>query len=349
MRRVVWCVVPCILVLLVAACSAAPSAPAPTLAPTASAPTAATAPAAPTAAPTTAGEASSAMSFTDATGTTVTLPAPPARIACLTEICTDILAELGLMPAAVNDPLAEDPRFFGTDGAAIPRIGGSFFEPSLEDVAAAQPDLVIGLGGVHEATRDGLASIAPLYIMNPRTYADSLSYLADVGRLTGRETEAQAAAEAFTTKLERYRSDSPQDRSALIMWGSDVNFGIDTAGSLVGGLLSEVTDYPWPAPPVGSEGHASGGIPFSLEQVLTVNPAVLFIQTISFGPVASTPLSDQLAANPLWSELQAVSNGDVHEVSFSLWSTGRGTRSLGLILDEAMPLLYPETFPKPLP
>ena len=53
-----------------------------------------------------------------------------------------------------------------------------------------------------------------------------------------------------------------------------------------------------------------------------------------------------MAANPLWGELKAVKNGEVHPVSFSLWSTGRGTRSLGLVLDEAMPLLYPDVFGK---
>jgi len=36
-------------------------------------------------------------------------------------------------------------------------------------------------------------------------------------------------------------------------------------------------------------------------------------------------------------------------VSFAVWSTGRGLRSLTLVLDEAMPLIYPDVFPQPLP
>jgi iron complex transport system substrate-binding protein len=104
-----------------------------------------------------------------------------------------------------------------------------------------------------------------------------------------------------------------------------------------------------PAPAPGSEGHASGGIQFSLEQVLAENPDVLFVQTYGFGPVPPEPLSVQLAANPLWSEITAVKNNEVHEVSFAVWSTGRGLRSLTLVLDEAMPLIYPDVFPQPLP
>ena len=156
--------------------------------------------------------------------------------------------------------------------------------------------------------------------------------------------EAEEAAQRFLDKLEDYRARSPRNRTALVMYGSDVNFGIDTEGALTGGLLAEVTGYPWPKPPPEQGGHASGGMQFSLEGVLNVDPNVIFIQTIAFPGFQPPPLAEQLADNPLWGELQAVKNGEVHEVSFSLWSTGRGTRSLGLVLDEAMPLLYPGVF-----
>ena len=286
----------------------------------------------------------SAVSLTDSTGETLTFATRPVRVACLTEICPDIMAELGLEPVAVNDPLSSDPRFFGSRADGFRVIGGSFFEPSLEDIAASEPDLVIGLGGVHDGLRDALRPIAPLYIVNPLTYEDSINYLKEIGAAMGRSAEAEEAAQRFLGKLEDYRERSPKDRTALVMYGSDVNFGIDTEGALTGGLLAEVTDYPWPKPPPDQGGHASGGMQFSLEGVLSVDPDVIFVQTMAFPGFQPPPLAEQLAANPLWSELRAVRNGEVHEVSFGLWSTGRGTRSLGLVLDEAMPLIYPDVF-----
>ena len=311
--------------------------PAPTSTPQPVATQAPAAPASPTVMP-------AAVSLTDSTGEHLTFETRPVRVACLTEICPDILVELGLEPVAVNDPLSSDPRFFGSKADSFKVIGGSFFEPSLEDIAAAEPDLVIGLGGVHDGLREALQPIAPLYIVNPFTYEDSIGYLKEIGAAMGRSEEAEEAAQRFLSKLEDYTARSPKDRTALVIYGSDVNFGIDTEGALTGGLLAEVTEYPWPNPPLDQGGHASGGMQFSLEGVLDVDPDVIFVQTIAFPGFQPPPLAEQLAENPLWSELKAVQNGEVHEVSFGLWSTGRGTRSLGLVLDEAMPLIYPDVF-----
>ena len=341
-----YAIVGMVLLLLVGCSTATPTAtpqPTATQAPATATPQPAATPTpAPTVAPPTA--TPSTVSLTDGAGERLTFETRPVRVACLTEICPDIMAELGLEPVAVNDPLSTDPRFFGSRADEFRVIGGSFFEPSLEDIAASEPDLVIGLAGVHEGLRDALRPIAPLYIVNPLTYEDSIQYLREIGAAMGHPAEAEEAAQRFLSKLEDYRTRSPKDRTALVMYGSDVNFGIDTEGALTGGLLAEVTGYPWPNPPLDQGGHASGGMQFSLEGVLSVDPDVIFIQTIAFPGFQPPPLAEQLAANPLWSELRAVQNSEVHEVSFSLWSTGRGTRSLGLVLDEAMPLLYPDVF-----
>src|SRR5215469_3545841 len=142
--------------------------------------------AAPTTTTTGNGTKTNNLTLTDATNTTITLSKPPARIACLVSLCEDILAELGLQPVAVNDTFGQDPHFFGAKAKNFMTIGGPFFNPNVEDIAKATPDLVIGLANVHENLRDALQPIAPLYIMNPTSYNDSIKYLKDIGRLTGR-------------------------------------------------------------------------------------------------------------------------------------------------------------------
>jgi iron complex transport system substrate-binding protein len=290
------------------------------------------------------------LTFTDATNTTVTLSKPPTRIACLVSLCEDILAEIGLQPVAVNDTFGQDPHFFGAKAKSFITIGGSFFSPNVEDIAKANPDLVIGLANVDENLRAALQPIAPLYIMNPTSYTDSIHYLQDIGRLTGRSKQADSAVQAFQQKLATYEAKSPKNKSALLLYGSDVNFNIFTAGSLPGGLLARVTSYPWPAPGPGAPAasdHEPGAMPYSLERILAVNPDVLFIATVGASPGAPS-LEQQLASNPVWSNLKAVKNNQVYAINPNYYIFGRGTRSLGLALDDAMHKLYPDVFPTPL-
>lgn len=291
-------------------------------------------------------EGTSAKStFKDVTGTEISVDLPVEKVACLTEICVDALVELGLKPAAVTaGGLAPEPEFYGEEAASLGIIGGSFFEPNLEDISLAGPDLVIGLEGTHEGLREGLAGIAPLYIVQPKSMQESIEFLQHMGQLTGRVTEAEAAEKRLLDKFNYYKEHSPKDKTALVMYGSDVNFGIDTAGSLVGLVLAEVTQYPWPAPEADG-GHQAGGMAYSLEKVLENDPDYIFVETFTFSP-DSQPLSEQFKTNPLWSRLRAVKNGQVHEMRTSVWASGRGTRSLGIILDEAMSHMYPELYKK---
>lgn len=290
-------------------------------------------------------EEASTETFKDLTGTEISLDLPVEKVACLTEICVDALVELGLKPVAVTaGGLAPEPEFYGEEAANLGQIGGSFFEPNLEDISLAAPELIIGLEGTHEGLRDGLASIAPLYIVQPKNVQESIEFLEHMGKLTGRTSEAEEAKNRFLDKFNYYKEHSPKDQSALAMYGSDVNFGIDTAGSLVGSMLAEVTDYPWPAPEADG-GHQAGGMAYSLEKVLENDPDHLFVETFMFGPDAK-PLSEQFKTNPLWSKLSSVQHDRVHEVRTSVWASGRGTRSLGIILDEAMSFMYPDVYEK---
>ncbi|WP_010275249.1 ABC transporter substrate-binding protein [Paenibacillus senegalensis] len=285
----------------------------------------------------------SGINATDSTGALLELPATVERVACLTEICVDSLAELGLAPVAVvPDSIAFQPEFFGDSPSSFVQIGGGFMEPSLEDIAQANPDVVIGLKGTHDMLRDGLKSIAPLYIAELKTYEDSVAFLEMMGEWTGKEDAAAAAKKAFLDKIDHYKENSPNNRSALILYGADVNFGIDTEGSLVGSLLAELTPYPWPAP-AEDGGHQAGGMAYSLEKVLETDPDHIFIETFSFSP-DSPPLSEQFAANPLWGKLKAVQDSQITEVRTAIWANGRGTRSLSIVMDEAMSTLYPDTF-----
>lgn len=280
---------------------------------------------------------------TDASGTDLQLPDRVERIACLTAICGDALAELGLQPVAYRDRLVVDDRFWGPDTDMV-EVTGAFGEENLEDVAAAEPDLVVGLLGAQDGLRKGLEPIAPLLLVDPQSWQDSVGVLELLGELTGREAQAAAAAEAFTDTLDEARAEATErsggtPATSMSVYGATDSLSVDSVATPVGSVLAELGEYPWTGDAPG--GHTSA-VPVSVEEVMTVDPDAVFVQTFSFGATEATPLSEQLAADPVWSTLTAVQQGRVVEVDPELWGTGRGTRSLSLVLQQALDVLYPE-------
>ncbi|MBQ0974669.1 ABC transporter substrate-binding protein [Streptomyces sp. RK31] len=265
--------------------------------------------------------------LTDTNGATISLKKEPERIVCLFALCDDILTELGIVPTATNSALLAHPDFLGEEKAKeVDIIPGGFIAPEVEAILSHKPDLVIGLGDTHGKLAPALKGATTFWAMQPETWQDSVGYLRDTAALTGRTAQGEKAERTFRAKLAAAEK-TPSDKTALIIYGSDENFGVATPeGDVAASLFPKIADYPWKSR--GVEGS------YSLEEILAKDVDVLFVETLSFGD-AEGELSEKLAGNPLWSKIPAVKNGDVHEVNSEVWAKGRGTRSLGIVLDEA--------------
>ncbi|MCM3847829.1 ABC transporter substrate-binding protein [Pseudonocardia sp. DR1-2] len=277
-----------------------------------------------------------ALSVTDPRGTAVTVPAPPTRIVCLTGLCDDMVVELGLTPAGTSTPaLLKNPVLLGERAAQVPTVAGSFGSEDVESIAALRPDLVIGLGGVHEPLRAAIERFAPLWLVQPTTWEESVGYLRDLGSLTGRTAEATAGERRFRTTLadgvERARATGQADRKVLLMYGSADTIGVDTTDTVNGNLLATLYDYPFV--PRGADVETAST--YSVEEILAQAPDVVFAFSLLFSSADRT-LTDQLAANPVWAQVPAVQQGNVHEMDPRLWGSGRGTRSLGAIVTQSL-------------
>lgn len=263
------------------------------------------------------------VTVTDDTGVEMTLEQPAVRVACLTMICVDALTEVGITPVAYRDPLALDERYAGPD-ADMREVTGGFGEENVEDVVLSTPDLVIGLAGVQDGLRGAVEKAAPLYLVDPASWRDSVEFLRTIGDLTGTRKAADAKADAFTERVESAATER-SDLTTLSMYGEPGSLGVDSEATPTGSLLAEVSDYPWPA---GDDPFAS----IAVEQIAKVDPDVIFAQAFSASD-DTEPLSERLATDPTWAELTAAKKGRVIEVEAAVWATGRGTISLGLVLD----------------
>ncbi|MFD8008735.1 ABC transporter substrate-binding protein [Streptomyces sp. NPDC058955] len=268
-----------------------------------------------------------ATELTDVNGVRIALEKKPERIVCLFALCDDILTELGIVPAATNSALLSHPRFLGeAEAKKVPVVPGGFIAPEVEAILSHKPDLVIGLGDTHGKLAPALKGATTFWAMQPETWEDSVGYLRDTAALTGRTEAGEKAEKAFRAKLAAAEK-TPSDKTALIIYGSDENFGVATPdGDVTASLFPRFADYPWKSR--GVEGS------YSLEEILAQDVDVLFVETMSFGG-ADGKLSEKLAKNPLWGKIPAVRDGAVHEVDSEVWAKGRGTRSMGIVLDEA--------------
>ncbi|MGO1562874.1 MAG: ABC transporter substrate-binding protein [Actinomycetaceae bacterium] len=281
------------------------------------------------------------VSVVDGAGREVSLDGPAERVVCLDGTCIDALAELGLLPvAALEHETAVHPSFFGPDADIAP-LGGTFFEPNLEEIITAEPDLVVGSANVHSSLTDALGDI-PFYGQSLGEI-DAAENLERLGTLTGRSEQAEESVAHWQEVLAAY---GPGDRdvSVLSMYGGATqDVGIDAADSAIGSVLAEYTAYPWPS---AAEGD-SGFLELSLEEVLAVDPAHIWVLDFGFDPEAP-PLVESLADNPAWQQLAAVRSDNVHVADPAWWGTANGTRSQMLALDAVLPTLYPDEFPEPL-
>jgi iron complex transport system substrate-binding protein len=273
---------------------------------------------------------SAALTVTDPHGKTFTLPKKPERVVCLTGLCDDALVELGLTPVATTTPkLLSRPDYLGAQGAAVPVIPGSFGGEDVAKIAEAKPDLVIGLAGVHDQLRTAVEKFAPLWVVQVKSYEDSIGYLRALAQLTDRGQQQAAAETKFRTKvaegITRAKTAGLDKKPVLAMYGG-TSVGVNTTEDVLGHFMSQFFAYPWPSKGGGFETAQA----YSIEEILAKAPQVIFIQ--SFG----TSVSESYKNNPVWKRVPAVAAGKVFEVQTQLWASGRGTRAFGIILDEAL-------------
>lgn len=321
-----------------------------TSAATTAAPTTQEAAAAPTTSVASAGASQYPMSVTDNTGTVITLSKKPERIVCLTRDCVDDLAELNIEPAAIANYftiIASNPLIFGEKGKTFATIGGeNFFEPNLEDIAKAKPDLIIGIAGVHDKLRESLKNVAPFFNVLPKTYLAALDNLKTIGRMVGKADVAEASANKFMTRLATYKAQSPKNKVVMFGVAADTNsFLVSTDKTLICNLLAEIAKCPWTLPANAGQYAAFGLVSYSAEQVLELNPETIF--SLTRPDIKS--VQDLTKAGSVWKELKAIKSNQFFAEDGEIWDNNGGIRSISSVLDEAATRLYPDVFPKALP
>lgn len=140
----------------------------------------------------------------DQAGRSVNVPANPSRIISLAPNITEVLFAVGAGERIVG---VSEYSNYPPEAARLPEVG-SYIKPNLEAIIALKPDLVIATAdGEKRAEIDRLSSLGiPVYIINPRTIPGVIATVREIGRLAGREKEAEEKAREMELAVERVRS-----------------------------------------------------------------------------------------------------------------------------------------------
>jgi len=140
----------------------------------------------------------------DGAGRSVEVPVDPRRVVVLDQgRVTFHLVELGLTPiGATTNPTTLGGDFPEQLGEAREEIEpvGDLFSPSLERIAALEPDLIFFTPG--DLDVDRLSEIAPTVVYDFDTlFRDTAKSMRFVTRVVGREEEAERVIERFDERL----------------------------------------------------------------------------------------------------------------------------------------------------
>ena len=140
------------------------------------------------------------MEFYDATGAAVVVPAPPQRIVSLIPSITEMLFALGAGPALAGCTVycTEPPEGVATKT----RVGGEK-NPKLDVIRELAADLVIA--NVEENLREHVQALRgwgiPVYVTYPRTVAQGIRLVAELGLVVGLPERGREMAMALEAAL----------------------------------------------------------------------------------------------------------------------------------------------------
>jgi ABC-type Fe3+-hydroxamate transport system substrate-binding protein len=141
----------------------------------------------------------------DSSGVAVELERPPRRIVSLVPSLTETLCALGLADALVGITVyCVEPREVV---AGKTRIGGEK-NPDLDKIRRLEPDLVIA--NIEENLREHVEALRawsiPVWVTYPRTVADGIGLITELGAVTGTEARAAEIVGEIQPLYERVRS-----------------------------------------------------------------------------------------------------------------------------------------------
>lgn len=244
------------------------------------------------------------VAFTDALGYEVALTSWDRVVSLYGSFAETWTSAGGQLVGSTSDAIEERQLDLGDDVAII----GSVKQPSFEDVLALEPDFVILSADTaeHVALHDALTAAGiPHAYYRVDSFDDYLAMLRQFCTLTGREDLYEQNGLAVQRQIQDILAAVQGQPAPTVLLVRAYSTGAKAKGAdnLAGVILQQL----------GADNlvarHESLLEDLSMEEVIAADPDYIFVVTMGDETRALAYMADNFEANPAWAGLSAVRNG----------------------------------------
>ncbi len=276
--------------------------------------------------------------YTDDMGRTVSINEIPERIVSHVPPITEILFALGLGERVVG---VSDYADYPEEAKLKPSVG-DYFNPSIENIVALDPDLVL-TDGHSEDILPQLDSLGITYIViDPEDFDSIFKGIELLGKVTGVEGEASKLIKDMQEDISRVLSrvkDAPKVRVFYVIDATDLTLPWTAGpGSFIDSLITMAGGENIAAEATGA------WVQFSIEEVVSSDPEIIILPA-EHGTAFTLP--EVLEGHPAWRETTAVKQNGIYIIEGDL--VNRSGPRIVQRRDEVAQTIHPTLFEKSRP
>ena len=271
--------------------------------------------------------------YTDDMGRTVAIDQIPQRIVSHVPPITETLFALGLGEKVVG---VSDYCDYPEEAKSKPSVG-NYFNPSIENIVALDPDLVLTDGHSQDILPQLDSLGIPYIVIDPKDFDSIFEDIALLGKVTGIEGRAEKLISDMQKDISRVLNrvkDAPRVRVMYVIDATDLNNPWTTGpGSFVDYLITMA----------GGENIAATApaswVQFSIEEIVSSDPEIIILPA-KHGTAFTSP--EVLKGHPARREITAVKQDRIYIIDGDLVD-GYGPRIVQG-LEEMAKIIHPELF-----
>ncbi len=252
--------------------------------------------------------AGEAVTVTDMYGREITLTEPVTRVVALQPSDCEILCAIGCEDALVGVGQYCD---YPASIAGLPVVQ-SGEETNIEEILALRPQVVLmnDMAQSEEQVKRLEENGVRVAVSRAEDIEGVYYAIRMIGRLMGKEENAEAVIAGMQETFEGIRARSPAAGKTVYFEVSPLQWGLWTAGS--GTFMDELAEI---CGLTNVFSDLSGWAPVSEEQVIARNPDIIVTISMYYGE-GPTP-AEEIISRPGWQDMKAVQDGRVFNASDS--------------------------------